>query len=369
MSEYLASSFVVLVALKVVEVSLEKANYFRHEHAAGVGTQLAQGIHEPSLTGALMKVSWLNGLVERIGLVYRAAREPEESNQAEPSEGTLRAFVSEEFVKVKRVNFSFRFNPSLRANKEVAPAVETPDDKAAVTDIKDDFSITKRAVNTLSRYSPTLRAHKEVTPAEETPGFTLTDANTVTSDEDTLDADADADNKEIASVEETSEAAVTDIKEITPIEETTDVAVTDIKEVATVEAAVTDIKEVTPIEEIPEMAVTDIKDVSLIEETLPLDATDSEIEEEVALVEETTKTAVTDIKEVISNVVNNEEGTSVETSSSEDLKDAVVEEANATENATEAVREEKAAENGKTKSKKKSNSKKSMKKLNKFFKF
>merc|ERR1712010_305369 len=93
-SQYLASFSVALMALKVVDVSLERveealkkidsdnaktmsslvqvvhstANTLRHGAARSAGTPLAKMIDESSLTGALGKATGLTGLMESLGL-------------------------------------------------------------------------------------------------------------------------------------------------------------------------------------------------------------------------------------------------------------------------------------------------------------
>ena len=82
-SQYLASFSVPLVALKVVDVSLERVEEtlkttsslvqiarttvisLRHGAARSAGTPLAKKIDESSLTGALGEMTGLNGLKER----------------------------------------------------------------------------------------------------------------------------------------------------------------------------------------------------------------------------------------------------------------------------------------------------------------
>merc|ERR1719431_2306627 len=104
-SQYFASFSVALMALKVVDVSLEKveealkkidsdnaktmsslvqmvhstANSLRHGAARSAGTPLAKMIDESSLTGALGEATGLTGLMERLGLAGSVAETPEAS--------------------------------------------------------------------------------------------------------------------------------------------------------------------------------------------------------------------------------------------------------------------------------------------------
>merc|ERR1711971_420882 len=120
-SQYFASFSVALMALKVVDVSLEKveealmkidsdnaktmsslvqmvhstANSLRHGAARSAGTPLAKMIDESSLTGALGEATGLTGLMERLGLAGSVAESSTDLKEATTSESSEVAITEE----------------------------------------------------------------------------------------------------------------------------------------------------------------------------------------------------------------------------------------------------------------------------------
>merc|ERR1711915_806161 len=65
----------------LVQMVHTTANTLRHDAARSAGTPLAQKVDESSLTVALMEMSGLSGLAERLGLVTKDAEEVDEGSQ------------------------------------------------------------------------------------------------------------------------------------------------------------------------------------------------------------------------------------------------------------------------------------------------